>query len=185
MSLLDPSTSSGSLSGTYNASDVASKETDFRDKSAVQGYGLAEEERVISLVEEQVVVGKRMVETGTVRLHKHTEERSETVRTPLQQVTWQVEHVPVGRVIEGAPAIRQEGDTTVYPVVEERLVVRREMILVEEVRVTRSTTVTEHESTHTLKREQITEDREASSPESGSATLTDNSVASSASNLRG
>lgn len=125
----------------------------------VQTPGLAAEGQVIPLIEEQLVVSKRTVETGTVRLHKHTEERVEEVRVPLTEVRWQVEHVPVGRVVESAPGIRQEGDTTVYPVIEERLVVRREIVLVEEVRVTRGTATTQHESTYTLKREQITEDR--------------------------
>ncbi len=117
------------------------------------------DEQVIPLVEEQLEVGKRVVETGTVRLHKHTEERTETVDVPLTRVTWQVEHVPVGRVVAEAPAIRYEGDTTIYPVVEEKLIVTREITLKEEVRVTRTASTTHEKSSYTLKREQITEDR--------------------------
>lgn len=157
MSLFDTQTTTGvSPDAPQDSSIRAGGVIEHRD--AVSG-SLAEEQ-VIPLIEEQLVVGKRTVETGTVRLHKHTEERTETVRTPLLQVTWQVEHVPVGQVIEDAPAIRQEGETTVYPVVEERLVVRREMVLVEEVRVTRATATVQHESVHRLKREEITEERE-------------------------
>ncbi len=52
-------------------------------------------ELVIPLVEEQLTVTKRTVETGTVRLHVHTEEVVETVEAPLLQVQYGVEHVQV------------------------------------------------------------------------------------------
>ena len=41
--------------------------------------------------------------------------------------------------------MRQEGDTTVIPVVEERLVVERQVVLKEEIRVTRVRTTERHQ----------------------------------------
>ncbi len=43
--------------------------------------------------------------------------------------------MPVGRVVDEAPAARAEGDTTIIPVVEERLVVVKQLFLVEEIHV--------------------------------------------------
>ena len=117
-------------------------------------------ERVIPLVEETLEVGKRVVETGVVRVQKHTEERIELVEAPLQRVRYDVEHVAVDRVISEHPPIRYEGDTTIYPVVEENLVVTRELRLREEVRVTRIAHIVQERSTHRLRRESVRTERD-------------------------
>ncbi len=117
------------------------------------------EELVIPLISEQLVVSKRNVETGIVRLTKHTEERTETLDIPLTQVRWEVEHVPVDKVVTEPPGVRYEGDTTIYPVVAERLVVRRELVLVEEVRITRSTSTTQETTSYVLRSDAISEER--------------------------
>ena len=134
-------------------------EQDFSPVSTPLSHDIAPD-AVIPLMEEQLEVGKRIVSTGTVRLRKHTEERTETIEVPLASVQWQVEHVPVNQVVPVAPAIRQEGDTTVYPVVEERVTILRELVLVEEVRVTRSVASKTEISSHVLRREQIAEERD-------------------------
>lgn len=46
--------------------------------------------------------------------------------------------MPVGRQVEATPAVREEGDVTIYPVMEERLVVEKRLFLKEELRVTRT-----------------------------------------------
>ena len=43
--------------------------------------------------------------------------------------------MPVVRVVEAAPAARTEGDTTVVPVIEERLVVVKQLFLTEELHI--------------------------------------------------
>ena len=50
---------------------------------------------------------------------------------------YDIEHVPVGRIINAPVAQRQEGETLVLPVVEEVLVYRRKLYLREEIRITR------------------------------------------------
>lgn len=139
-------------------------EQDFSPFSAALSEA-APRHSVIPLLEEQLEVGKRIVGTGTVRLQKHTEERTETIEVPLTSVQWQVEHVPVNQVVAEQPAIRQEGETTVYPVVEERVTILRELVLLEEVRVTRIAVTTTEVSSHILRREQIAEERIAAAPD--------------------
>ena len=134
-------------------------EQDFSRVSTTPSLDVTQD-AIIPLMEEQLEVGKRVVSTGTVRLRKHTEERAETIEVPLTSVQWQVEHVPVNQVVREAPAIRQEGETTVYPVVEERVTIFRELVLTEEVRVTRSVATRTEVSNHVLRREQIEEERD-------------------------
>ena len=51
-----------------------------------------------------------------------------------------VERVPVNRIVDGPVQTRQEGDTTVIPVIEEVLTVHKRILLREEVRITRKRT---------------------------------------------
>ena len=46
-----------------------------------------------------------------------------------------VDRVPIGSFVNEAPAIRQEGDTIIVPVFEERLVVEKRLFLTEELRI--------------------------------------------------
>lgn len=92
------------------------------------------------VMEEELHVSKRVVDTGRgVRVHKTVTEQEELIDQTLLRDELQVEHVPVGRVVEAesAPQIRYEGDTLVVPVLEEVLVVQKQMVLKEEVRITR------------------------------------------------
>lgn len=106
---------------------------DTRDSDARR---MVAEER-IPIVEEQLTIGKRQVATGEVRVRTHVEEVPERLTADLVRERVEVERVPVGRVVEAAPEMRTEGDVTVIPVLEERLVVSRQLVLVEELRVRR------------------------------------------------
>ncbi|HEY0844767.1 MAG TPA: YsnF/AvaK domain-containing protein [Noviherbaspirillum sp.] len=92
------------------------------------------------VMEEELHVSKRVVDTGRgVRVHKTVSERDELIEQTLMRDELTVEHVPVGRVVdEGSlPQTRYEGDTLVVPVLEEVLVVQKQTLLKEEVRITR------------------------------------------------
>jgi stress response protein YsnF len=58
-------------------------------------------------------------------------------------------------------AIRQEGDTTIYPVMEEVVVVEKRLRLVEEVRVTQRRATRHVREQVALRREEIVVEREA------------------------
>ena len=115
---------------------------------------------VLPLIEEQLQVSKRTVTTGRVRLQKSVGAYDVRLDEPLAVSTIQVERVPLGHVVEVAPGIRQEGATVVYPILEERLVLTKELVLVEEVRVTQQRS--EHRDTQvvTLRRERMEVQRE-------------------------
>jgi stress response protein YsnF len=88
-------------------------------------------------VEERLNVTKRETVTGVVRLTKHVHEEEQVVDEPIEAVEIDVERVKLDRWVDNPVPVRQEGDTTIYPVLEEVAVVETRLKLVEEVRVTR------------------------------------------------
>jgi uncharacterized protein (TIGR02271 family) len=92
---------------------------------------------VIPVIEERLIVSKQPVETGTVEIRKVVGERTETVGQPVLRQEVRVERVPVNKVVEQSPGVRQEGDTLVVPLLEEVLVVEKRLMLREDLRITR------------------------------------------------
>lgn len=114
------------------------------------------------VVEETPQVGTRVVDTGRgVRLHKTVSEREQLVDQPLSRDELRVEHVAIGQpVTESAlPQTRYEGDTLVVPILEEVLVVRKQLLLKEEVRITRQRHAVHAPQSVALKSEQVTVER--------------------------
>lgn len=115
---------------------------------------------VIPVVEEQLEVSRERVETGRVRISKTIESREVVVDDPLHREKVRVEHVPINQVVTGdVPLIREEGDTTVIPILEERVVTRTELVLVEEVRIHRDRSEYHDPQTVTLRKEVVAVER--------------------------
>ena len=101
------------------------------------------DEFFIPIVQERASVSKHDVVTGRVSVSTHVETRQEVVREALRREDVVVDRVFIGRDVDVVPAIRQEGDTIVYPIVEERLVVVKQLFLKEELRVSYKITLEE------------------------------------------
>ncbi|MFM7360672.1 MAG: YsnF/AvaK domain-containing protein [Cyanobium sp.] len=115
---------------------------------------------VIPVVEETLEVSRERVETGRVRISKSVESREEVVDEPLNREKIRVEHVPINQVVSGdIPQIREEGDVTVIPILEERVVTRTELVLVEEVRVHRERSEYRDPQRITLRKEVVAVER--------------------------
>jgi len=95
------------------------------------------QERAVPVIEEELVTGTRTVKTGSVRIHKEVEETRKTVEMPTIQDVVEVTRHAVNRVVTEAPGVRQEGDLTIVPVVEEEIVVRKRLVLKEEIHIRR------------------------------------------------
>ena len=117
------------------------------------GGGAATEEDRIALVEERAVIGTRASDRGGIRVATRTEILRETLRVPLEDVSVEVERVPVGRYVDAAEEPRVDGDLTVLPVYEERVVVEKRLFLVEEVRIRRRRVAREAEVPVELRRQ--------------------------------
>ena len=115
---------------------------------------------VIPVVEEQLEVSRERVETGRVRISKSVEAREVVVDDPLKRESVRVEHVPINQVVTGAvPQVREEGDVTVIPILEERVVTRTELVLVEEVRIHRDHSEYHDPQRVTLRKEVVAVER--------------------------
>ena len=119
------------------------------------------EEKVVPVIEETAVVYKERVVSDRVRLRKRVHATREMLDIPVQTESLEVERVPVGRWIAVPADIRQEGDTTIYPVVEEVLVVEKRLRLVEEVRVTRRRATRQVREEVSLRHEEILVEHDA------------------------
>lgn len=124
---------------------------------------MTDEQHVIPLIEEQVSVTKRHVETGRVRVHTRVHETQQMVRQQLARDEVEIERVAVNRVVTDMPKVRQEGGATIVPVVEEVLFVEKKLMLVEEIYLRRKLSHEEYAQPVTLRSQRVEIEREASS----------------------
>src|SRR5258708_39350337 len=114
----------------------------------------ADRETVIPVFEEELSVAKRVVETARVQVSRVTHQHQQLVDELLQLEKVEVERVPIDRPIEAMPSIRQEGDVTIVPVVEEVLKVERRLVLKEEVHIRRVKQTGRHQEVVSLRRQE-------------------------------
>jgi len=121
----------------------------------------------VPVIEETLEVSRQVHETGSVHVHKQVHVRTEHVEVPLHSEDVEITRVPVNRVVEGPVPVRHEGDTTIYPVLEEVLVLEKRLVLREELhlRVRRSERVETHDIE--LRSEEVTTERSSPSPPPG------------------
>jgi stress response protein YsnF len=114
----------------------------------------------VTVVEEELEVDRRKVDTGhTLRLRKSVEELPVVEHAAKVHESVEFRRVPIGRVVSEPVAIRHEGDVTIVPVMEERVVTRKELVLVEEIHVIRRREVSDAKAELTLRRERVVIER--------------------------
>jgi uncharacterized protein (TIGR02271 family) len=134
--------------GTYSVPFAFSEQDELTQSSRI----------VVPVLQEQPQVSKRTIDTGKgVRVHKTVHTRQQEVTVPLASDELIVERIPKGEMVDTRepPVTRQEGDTSIIPVLEEVLVVEKRMRLVEEVRITRRRHEENASRTVTLRSEQV------------------------------
>jgi stress response protein YsnF len=107
----------------------------------------------VPLHTEEVAVSRLRVAGETVRVSTVVREQEQLVDEELTHERVEVERVPIGRPVDVAPPVREDGDTTIISVMEEIVVIERRLILKEEVRI-RRVRVTEHHRETVTVREQ-------------------------------
>jgi uncharacterized protein (TIGR02271 family) len=125
-------------------------------------------ERTLPAIEESVRVDKVAVDRGGYRVSKRVELREEIVEEDLLRDEVSIERRPIGTTLPpgSTPAPHYDGDTLVIPVLVETVVVEKRLLLVEEVRITR-TPVKEHSRQPvTLRAERIAIERLDADPRS-------------------
>jgi stress response protein YsnF len=120
-----------------------------------------EAEEVLPLVDEIATIHKREVVTGKVRIRTVTDTVEELARATLQSAAVEVTRVPIDQVVDTAPEIRTEGDVTIVPVLEEVLVVTKQLVLKEELHIRRRVETETVEVPVSLRKQQAIVEREA------------------------
>ena len=124
------------------------------------------DDRVIPLVEEDVSVEKRSVETGRVTISTKIEERRDWIEETLRREDVSVERIPVGRVVTDAlPAVREEDGVLIVPLFEEELVIEKRLILKEELHIRRNVRMDQVREPVTIRSQRAVVTREAASPQ--------------------
>jgi uncharacterized protein (TIGR02271 family) len=94
-------------------------------------------EMILPLIAEELEISKRLKEAGRLRISKRVNSTASIVDEQLRNEHYEVKRVPVNQTIDKPVEPRQEGDTLIFPILEEVLVVEKRLVLVEEVHVTR------------------------------------------------
>ncbi len=130
------------------------------DSATAQGQEKGDE-AVIRLAAETLNVGKRVVETGRVRVRRTTTERLEKIKVPLAVETVEIRRVPIGKPIKRKPRVRETANEIIIPVVEEVLVVERRLVLKEELHIRKVRSTENHVEQVRLRQQNVTVDRVA------------------------
>ena len=109
---------------------------------------------VVPLHVEELSVTRRRVTGDTVRISTATHEREQLVDEELTHHRVEIERVAVGRVVDSVPPVREEGDVTIVPIVQEVVFIERRLVLKEEVHMRRVRVTARHTETVTLREQE-------------------------------
>jgi uncharacterized protein (TIGR02271 family) len=117
---------------------------------------------------ERLRVGIRRVDRGELRIHKSVDRVPETIVQPIERDEVEIERVRLDRLIDEPAQTREEDGWLIVPVMEEVLVVTKQLVLTEEVRIRTRKVLEEQEVYDVLRRERV-EIEDATTDASGQA----------------
>ncbi len=134
--------------------DVATRTTETATTGQIAA---TDEDIVVPVIEERLTTNAQWRQAGSVTLHLRTEEVPETVEEYVTREELEIEEVAVGRVLADGemPTQRQEGDITIIPVIEERLVMVKQRVLAKEVHISKRSRTETREVTETVRRQRV------------------------------
>ena len=110
--------------------------------------------QVLQLHAEAVAVSKSVRKT-LVRATRTTRSRDQLVEQDLVRESVVVDRITINRIVDAVPPVREEGEVTIVPVVEEVVVIERRLVLKEEVHLRRVRTTERHTETVALREQEI------------------------------
>jgi stress response protein YsnF len=113
------------------------------------------QDTVIPVVREELHVRKRKREAGQVVVHVTPRVKSQRAGATLAGEQLQVQRVPINRQVDAPQPPRQEGNVTIVPIYEEILVTRKQLVLKEEIRITRRKTTRRESRQVSLRVEEV------------------------------
>lgn len=139
----------------------ADRSSDIVDVSAALDRG--DGEYRLPVIEERLRVSTREIDLGEIDIHKTVESVEETWYEPVVHEEVEVERVRVRRNVAVPEQPREEGEWLVIPVMEEVIVVQKQLVVVEEIRIRKQPVTGQQEVRETVRRERVSvEDRRIS-----------------------
>jgi uncharacterized protein (TIGR02271 family) len=155
---------SSNMTGTSSAATTAgfADTTTSRVDTDITDRGVVDADRSIPIIEENLQVGKRVVETGGIRLRSRIIERpvEEHLRLRVEHV--HVERVPVNRPVSSADMAGFQEGTIEMTESAEVPIVNKEARIVEEVRLNKEVTERDEVIRDTVRRTDVDVDNIAS-----------------------
>lgn len=115
-------------------------------------------EIIIPLVNEEIEASTRLLQTR-IRIRTAVASHVERVEVPLKHDTFEVKRVPVGRIVDEAVHTRIEDGVTIIPVMEERIITSKQLVLLEEIHLIPRSSTEIHVEDVALRREVVTVER--------------------------
>jgi stress response protein YsnF len=116
------------------------------------------EEHVVPIVEERLTADKKVSDGRTVTVRTSPITEDTTIHETVSSELVDIKRVPFDKVVTEMPSVRVEGDVTIIPVVEERLVISKELVLIEEIHMHKFSSTQEVARTIPLTRLEVTID---------------------------
>ena len=118
-----------------------------------------EAQALIPVIHEELQVHRELQQTGGVRVRVEVDEVERLVDTTSTVHHVEVLRVSRNQVVSETRAAWHDGDLTVVPVYAERLVTKRELVLVEEIHLQRQTRTEPGTDRHLLQQERVVVER--------------------------
>jgi uncharacterized protein (TIGR02271 family) len=112
----------------------------------------------VPIVEERLRVGKRQIDLGEIRIQKTVDVVEETRQEPVRREDVQIDRVRVNRPVATPETPHEEDGWLIIPVMEEVLVVQRQLVVTEEIRIRKQPATEQREIRETVRREQVSID---------------------------
>jgi len=109
----------------------------------------------VPIHEERLRVTVQPVELGEVVIHKTVEHVPATTTRSVEHEEVEIERVPLDRLLDQPVEPYQDGEWLVVPVMEEVLVITKQLVLTEEVRIRTKRVAEEQEVYEVLRREHV------------------------------
>jgi stress response protein YsnF len=120
----------------------------------------SEQATTVPLVEERLEVKKRSVTTGKVRVVTNTETVEEVSRAVLDGEEADVQTVELDQPVVGpVPRVRTEDGVIIVPILEEILVVEKQLVLKREIRIQKRATSETVEIPVSLRKQRVKVER--------------------------
>ncbi|NIY48499.1 DUF2382 domain-containing protein [Cedecea colo] len=118
---------------------------------------LATTKDTVSLAEERVELGTKKVIDRRVRITRSTRADQKLIETELTHEDAIIKRVLKNEAVkpENIPQVRQEGDVTIIPVIEERVEIVKYYVLTEEIHVIKNLRKETHQENITLRSQEI------------------------------